>query len=448
MGRGLDESPGELARRLAREAGGRGFVMADPASGALRISHPVLEGLAHALRQRPLGFADHEALFLAAGPEPGVLFGAFVHSTRRGPAQGGVRRWRYPAVEEFLRDGLRLSHGMSRKNALAGLWWGGGKGVIACDDDRCDADPGLRRRVYEAYGAFVASLRGCFVAAEDVGTRPEDVAAMFARCRFVTCLPPELGGSGNPSPATARGVWAAIEAALPVLGRPGLAGAKVALQGCGQVGRALAAHLLDAGARVVAADPSAEACDALARAHPGAPLEVRTVPPGDAGILFEACDVLAPCALGGVLDAKTIPGVRATLVCGSANNQLGCEARDDRALAERGIAWVPDLLANRMGIVSCSDEPFGRVPDDPAVARHLDATWPGSIPATTRRVLVESRRTGRPPGETAYALADEALAEPHPVLGHRGAAVLAGLRAEGWAAGAAARRDDHASGNG
>ncbi|HKJ25802.1 MAG TPA: Glu/Leu/Phe/Val dehydrogenase dimerization domain-containing protein [Myxococcota bacterium] len=439
MGRGLGQSPGAFAGRLAREAGGRGLLVSDPETGALRISHPVLEGLAHALRQRPLGWAGHEAVFLAAGPETGALFGAFVHSTVRGLAQGGVRRWHYPALEEFLRDGLRLAHGMSRKNALAGLWWGGGKGLIAAQGDAAERDPGLRRTLYEEYGAFVASLRGAYVAAEDVGTGPEDVAAMFSRCRFVTCLPPALGGVGNPSPATAQGVAAAMEAALQNLGRPGLEGQRVALQGCGQVGRALAARLLAAGARVVAADPSPRACEALAAAHPGAgaALEVRTVAPGDAGILFEDCDVLSPCALGGVLDAKTIPGIRAALVCGSANNQLGDETRDDRALQERGIVWVPDLLCNRMGIVHCGDEPFGHVADDPRIARHLDPTWAGSIPATTRRVLAESRRSGRPPGEVAHALADAALAEPHPLLGHRGRAIVASLVADRWAADAA-----------
>jgi len=437
MGRGLDQSPEELARLLAREAGGRAFLVSDPRTGALRISHPLLEGVAHSLRQRPLGFADHEAVFLATGPETGALFGAFLHSTMRGLAQGGVRRWRYPALEEFLRDGLRLSHGMSRKNALAGLWWGGGKGVIACEGDAAERDPAFRRALYEEYGAFVASLRGAFVAAEDVGTRPEDVAAMFSRCRFVTCIPPELGGSGNPSPATARGVAAAMGAALQVLGRAGLQGQRVALQGCGQVGRALAARLLAAGAHVVAADPSPAACDALARAHPDAPLEVRTVAPGDHGILFEDCDVVSPCALGGVLDAKTIPGIRASLICGSANNQLGDEVRDDRALVDRGICWVPDLLCNRMGIVACGNEPYGHVQDDPAIARHLDPTWEGSIPATTRRILVEASRTGGPTGETAHALADAALAEAHPIVGHRGRAILDSLVADRWSAGEA-----------
>jgi glutamate dehydrogenase/leucine dehydrogenase len=433
MGRGLDQSPDAFVAMLRRAGAERAFVIHEPESGALRISHPVLEGLAHALRQRLLGFADHEGIFLAAGPETGALFGAFVHSTVRGQAQGGVRRWHYPAVEEFMADGLRLSHGMSRKSALAGLWWGGGKGLIACDPEAV-AEPDFRRTLYREFGCFVASLRGCFVAAEDVGTRPEDVATMFSQSRFVTCVPPALGGSGNPSPATAQGVMVAMEAALDFLGRGSLAGKRVAIQGAGQVGRALTAQLLERGvASLVVADPDERAVRALRAAHPAAPLEVRTVPPGDHGILFEACDVLAPCALGGVLDAKTIPGLRAPLVCGSANNQLGDERRDDPALAEREITWVPDFLCNRMGIVQCADEPFGRLSDDPAVRRHLDPAWPGSIPAATRRVLARSRDEGVPPGEAANRLADDALAEPHPLYGHRGRRIIAGLVADRWA---------------
>lgn len=435
MGRGLDQSPEAFAAGLRRAGVQRGFVIHDAESRALRVSHPALEGLAHALRQRPLGFADHEAIFLGIGPESGALFGAFVHSTRRGQAQGGVRRWRYPALEEFLADGLRLSHGMSRKSALAGLWWGGGKGLIASPEG-VERSAALRRTLYEEYGRFVASLGGCFVAAEDVGTRPEDVAVMFSQCRFVTCVPPALGGSGNPSPATAEGVLSAMEAALRFLGRGPLAGLRVAVQGAGQVGRVLVARLLERGAAaVVVEDPDEDAIASLRAAHPGAPLAVRTVTDADPGILFEACDVLAPCALGGVLDGKTIPGIRAPLVCGSANNQLSDPQRDDRALAERDITWVPDFLCNRMGIVSCSDEPFGHLPDDPAVRRHLDPDWPGSVPSTTVRVLARARDAGVPPGEAANRLADEALAEPHPLHGHRGRRIIAGLVARRWAAG-------------
>jgi len=436
MGRGLDQTPAEFAESLRRAGLARGFVVNDPEARALRVSHPLLEGVAHALRQRPLGFADHEAVFLAVAPRTGALFGAFVHSTVRGQAQGGVRRWRYPAVEEFLRDGLRLSQGMSRKSALAGLWWGGGKGVIACcEPEAPEDDPVFRATLYEEYGAFVTSLRGCFLAAEDVGTTPADVARMFSRSRFVTCVPPELGGRGNPSPATALGVVSAMEAALAFLGRGGLAGKRVAVQGCGQVGRALVARLLERGVgSLVAADPDARACQALSAAHPGAPLEVRIVPRDDRSILAEPCDVLAPCALGGVLDAKSIPGLRTELVCGSANNQLACEERDDRALAEAGITWVPDPLCNRMGIVYCGSEPWGLVPDDPDVLRHLDPAWSGSIPAMTQRVLARARDEGVPPGQAACALADEALREPHPLLGHRGRRIIAGLVADRWAA--------------
>ena len=433
MGRGLDQGPEAFVADMRRAGLERGLVVHDPASGALRISDPFFEGIAHALRQRPLGFADHEAIFLAIGPETGALLGAFVHSTVRGQAQGGVRRWSYPAVEEFLADGLRLLHGMSRKSALAGLWWGGGKGVIAASE-AVAREPRERQRLYQEYGEFVSSLRGCFLAAEDVGTRPDDVAAMFSRSRFVTCIPPAYGGAGNPSPATALGVVVAMETALAWLGHGSLAGKRVAVQGAGQVGRVLVGHLLERGvASIVVADPCEEAVRKLSQAHPGAPLEARTVPANDRGILFEACDVLSPCALGGVLDPKTIPGIRAPLVCGSANNQLGDESRDGRALAERGVTWVPDFLCNRMGIVHCAGEPFGHIPDDPDVARHLDPDWPGSIPAATIRVLERSRADSIPPGEAAHRVADEALREPHPMLGHRGRRVIAGLEADRWA---------------
>jgi glutamate dehydrogenase/leucine dehydrogenase len=436
MGRGLDQTPAEFAESLRRAGLARAFVVDDPETGALRVSHPLLEGVARAFVQRPLGFAGHEAVFLAVAPRTGALFGAFVHSTVRGQAQGGVRRWRYPALEEFLRDGLRLSQGMSRKSALAGLWWGGGKGVIACGPGAPEDDPAFRATLYEEYGEFVTSLRGCFLAAEDVGTTPSDVERMFTRSRFVTCVPPELGGRGNPSPATALGVVAAMEAGLACLGRGGLAGKRVAVQGCGQVGRALVARLLERGvASLVAADPDPRACQALRDAHPGAPLEVRAVGCDDRSALAEPCDVLAPCALGGVLDPKTIPGVRAALVCGSANNQLACEVRDDRALFEAGITWIPDPLCSRMGIVYCGGEPWGLVPDDPDVLRHLDPSWPGSIPAMTKRVLARARDEGVPPGQAACALADEALREPHPLLGHRGRRIVAGLVADRWAAG-------------
>jgi len=433
MGRGLDEGPGAFAARLREAGSGRGHMVRDAATGVLRASHPVLEGLARALRQRPVGFDDHEAIFLAVGPETGVLLGAFVHRTVRGQAQGGVRSRPYRALEDWLRDGLRLSRAMSHKSALAGLWWGGGKGVIAQPEDPRAADPGFRRRLYGEYGAFVSGLRGAFVAAEDAGTTPGDVAAMFARSRFVTCVPPECGGSGNPAGATAQGVVSAMEAALDALGAAGLAGLRVAVQGCGQVGHRVVAGLLRAGAaQVVAADPDRTACEALAAAHPGARLDVRCVPAEDRSILYEDCDVLSPCALGGVLDPKSIPGVRARLVCGSANNQLEDDVRDDRSLAERGVVWVPDVLCSRMGIVRCANEQYGHVPDDPDVARHLDPAWPDSIPATTRRILARARDEGVPPGEAARREAGERMAESHPLFGHRGRRIIEGLVADRW----------------
>ena len=159
----LDLDPQRFAKRL-RAAGGRGYVRTDPDSGRLESSSRELCQIADALASGSLAYRQHEVLFLAVGPESGALFGIFLHQSRRGQPQGGVRYWPFPSVEAFLLDGLRLSLGMSRKSALAGLWWGGGKGLIARQPGEDWSDPGYRRALYGEFGRFVTSLRGCFAA--------------------------------------------------------------------------------------------------------------------------------------------------------------------------------------------------------------------------------------------------------------------------------------------
>ena len=151
----------------------------------------------------------------------------------------------------MINDGLRLAIGMGCKNALAGLWWGGGKGVIGCPDGSSH----MREEVYREFGLFLSRLNGCYVTAEDVGTKPQDMATIFSTTRFTTCIPAEFGGSGNPSPATARGVFVGIEAALRSLGISSMEGVTVALQGLGEVGSRLAAQLHEAGVNLVVFDP-------------------------------------------------------------------------------------------------------------------------------------------------------------------------------------------------
>ena len=216
----LDLAPEAFTARLAQQ-GGRAYIVRDR-NGGLRASHGFLGELVEFLRQDKRDHLEHEALFFEVGPETGALLTAFVHQTTRGQGAGGVRHWAYARLEDLLRDGLRLSVGMTRKNALAGLWWGGAKGIIAREPGERYRDPEYRRQLYREYGSFISSLRGCYVTAEDAGTTPPDMLEVFSRTRHTTCIPPAFGGSGNPSEPTAKGVLGhGSRAGLPRPGHPG-----------------------------------------------------------------------------------------------------------------------------------------------------------------------------------------------------------------------------------
>ncbi|HXU46915.1 MAG TPA: Glu/Leu/Phe/Val dehydrogenase dimerization domain-containing protein [Thermoanaerobaculia bacterium] len=426
-------SPAAFTEALLGAGLRRAFLVWDSASARVRASHPVVEPLAAFLARDRRDFDRHEAVFLEVAPETGVLQAAFVHRTCRGQGAGGLRFWRYDTMEGFLRDGLRLARGMTHKNALAGIWWGGGKGVIARATGRAE-DPAARRRIFEEYGAFVTGLCGCYVTAEDVGTVPQDIATIFTASRFVTCIPPAVGGSGNPSAPTARGVVRGMEAALAHLGMGTLAGKTVAVQGLGHVGEALIGFLAERGVRrILGSDVSAERVAALVARHPDLDLDLSIVERGDDSILVAEADLVAPCATGGVLGPRTIPGIRAPIVCGAANNQLEDPERDDQALQERGILYLPDFLVNRMGIVNCADEAFGSLPHDPRIEAHLGDDWENSIYNLSLEVLRRAQATGETPARVALDLAEERSFELHPIWGHRGAQIVASLVEGGWA---------------
>jgi leucine dehydrogenase len=446
-------SPAAFRRFLAAAGIRRFFLAWDEEAGDVRASHPELAPLARLLSADRRDFDRHEGIFVQVAPDTGVLQGAFIHRTCRGQAAGGVRFWRYDTVEEFLRDGLRLARGMTHKNALAGLWWGGGKGVMV-DEQAAPAGSPRRRRIYEEYGELLSSLRGCYVTAEDAGTSAEDMAAVFSRTRFTTCIPPALGGSGNPSAPTARGVVRGMEAALAHLRRGGLAGTTVAVQGLGHVGEPLVELLREHGvARVIGCDLDVERCEALQRrfAGPAGPaasftFTARVAGRDDSWILEQPADVFAPCATGGVLGPGTIPRLAAGIVCGAANNQLEDPERDDLLLQRRGVLYLPDFLVNRMGIVHCADEQYGYVGDeDPRLAAHLGTSppapgvaaadgWENSIYNLSLAILAEAARRGEPPARVALRLAESRSREPHPIWGHRGAAIIRTLTRQGaWA---------------
>ncbi|HXI02628.1 MAG TPA: Glu/Leu/Phe/Val dehydrogenase dimerization domain-containing protein [Candidatus Saccharimonadales bacterium] len=425
--------PREFTDFLRSEGIQRFWFVWHPGSRVVMASHPQLQPIADWLRADKRDFLEHEGLFFQVSREHGLLQGAFVHRTCRGQGAGGVRLWTYETLEDYLRDGLRLSAGMTFKNALAGLWWGGGKGVMARDAGFDDADPAVRKSLYREYGDLITSLCGCYVTAEDAGTSADDMVSVYGATRFTTCIPPRLGGSGDPSVPTARGVVCGMEAALEFIGDGDLSGKTVAVQGLGHVGGRLAGLLAGKGVgRIVACDIAPSNVERIRREVPGSRLEARVVEPGDTGIFGTECDILAPCATGAVLGPATIPRLRARIVCGAANNQLEDTSRDGALLAARKIVYVPDFLTNRMGIVSCADEHAGTIPDDPRVEQHLTKDWEFGIHKTVLKVLEASAGSGKPPGTVATEMADRLSLELHPIFGHRGRKIIDALAASSW----------------
>jgi leucine dehydrogenase len=402
----------------------RAYVMYE--NGELRLSHKELTPV-RAFFELSHDFSKHEAVFF--GREPGIetIFTAFVHDTRRGLSQGGLRLWQYESMADLLSDGLRLSQGMTRKNALAGLNWGGGKGIIPLPSTAPSVvgyhDPKFadeRRRLFEAYGRFVASLDGVYYTAEDMGTVTADMNVLLGQNRFTTCIAADRGGSGNPSAHTAWGVFRAMQAAwLTLHATEDLRDVHVAVQGAGNVGAPLIEYLLRAGAKVTIGEFAAPMRDRMRAQYPAA-----AVLDDHEKILDVDADILAPCARGNVLTADTIPRLKVQLVCGAANNQLG-EPHDAERLQERGILYVPDYLCNRMGITNCADEWAGYLEEDVQLA--AERVYPDTL-----RVLRHARALHISTAEAADRLADIAAAELHPVIGHRGRRILDHLVRSGW----------------
>jgi glutamate dehydrogenase/leucine dehydrogenase len=429
----LQVTPSELVQYLREEGIRRFFFVHDDQTGRVVSSHERLDPIARFLEADRRDFIGHEGLFFQVSSRYDTLQGAFVHRTCRGQAAGGVRYWHYRTVEDYVRDGLRLAVGMTRKIALAGLWWGGGKGVMALNPAVGRRDPDARASLYREYGELMSSINGCYVTAEDVGTSVEDMARVFETTRYTTCIPPTVGGSGNPSVPTAKGVIAGMEAALGSLDGSDLEGKTVAVQGAGHVGVPLIGYLLERKVgRIVVWDIFEENVDRVREEWSGAPVDARVVGEDDLSCYETTCDIFAPCATGATLNERTIPRLNARIVCGAANNQLEDPDRDDRLLHERGIVYVPDFLVNRMGIVNCADEQAGRLPDDPLIERHLDPDWEYSIPRMTVQVLEESRSRGEPPSAVATRMADDLSLQPHPIFGHRGKRIVRALAESDW----------------
>ncbi|HEY8347821.1 MAG TPA: Glu/Leu/Phe/Val dehydrogenase dimerization domain-containing protein [Symbiobacteriaceae bacterium] len=264
-----------------------------------------------------------------------------IHDTSLGPALGGVRLWPYQTEEEALRDVLRLSQGMTYKNAAMGLDLGGGKAVIW-------AEPGAANReaLMRAFGRFVQTLGGRYVAAEDVNTTVADMAAVAAETPHVAG---RAEGSGDPSPVTAYGVFHGMRAAARwAFGSDDLQGRTVAVQGLGKVGYRLCEHLHRAGARLIVTDTDAGRVQQAAEAFGAQAMDPERI--------YDAeCDIFSPCALGSVVNDRTVERFRCRVIAGSANNQLQEPHHGDR-LQERGILYAPDFIINGGGVINAAEE--------------------------------------------------------------------------------------------
>ena len=335
----------------------------------------------------------HERILFAQDGDSGLKAIIAVHSTVLGPALGGTRFYPYACEEDALADALRLSRAMTRKNAAAGLDFGGGKAVIMGDPRTLKSE-----RLLRAYGRAIESLGGAYVTAEDVGTTIADMEVIARETGYVTGAAHDSGGSGDPSPVTARGLMAAMRgAARSLWGSPDLSGRHVAIQGVGKVGGAFARLLAEAGACLTIADVNEEAVKSLAHelgATIAAPDRVHAT----------ECDVFAPCALGGALNPETVPELRCAAVLGSANNQL---ASDDLAedLAARDILYVPDFIVNAGGVINLAEE-VGREYRLERANRRVDG-----IEATVIELLARARETGVTPLDEAIARADRRIRE-------------------------------------
>ena len=293
-------------------------------------------------------FDDHEAVHQAYDSATGLATIIAVHSTVLGPGAGGCRRWQYVNGADALTDVLRLSRGMTYKNAIAGLPFGGGKAVILASD-AAPKTPAL----FRAFGRVVDSMGGSYITAEDVGMSDGDMQHIAAQTRFVSGLP-QAGNAagGDPSPWTALGVFLGVEAAVHArLQRDSLRGVSVAVQGVGHVGFKLCELLHEAGATLFVADVNEDNLQQASKALP-----VTIVPPDD--ILFLDVDVVAPCAMGRLFDEQTIARIKAPVIAGAANNQLATE-RDGDLLRDRNILYTPDFVINGGGIISVSHEYAG-----------------------------------------------------------------------------------------
>ena len=288
---------------------------------------------------------DHEQLVVCSDKSSGLKALIGIHNTTLGPALGGARMWTYSSDADAMNDVLRLSRGMTYKAAVAGLNLGGGKAVIIGDPHTQKTE-----QLFRAFGRFVEGLGGRYITAEDVGTSLQEMVWIRSETKYVTGIPVELGGSGDPSPVTAYGTYVGIKACAAVkYGSDSLAGKRVAIQGAGHVASTLARHLHEEGANVIITDIYLDKAKDVAKES-----NATVVKPED--IYAVDCDIFAPAALGGVINDRTIDLLKCGIIAGPANNQLAEEERHAAALRDRGILFAPDYVINAGGLINVANE--------------------------------------------------------------------------------------------
>ncbi|HLO20584.1 MAG TPA: Glu/Leu/Phe/Val dehydrogenase dimerization domain-containing protein [Sphingomicrobium sp.] len=337
-------------------------------------------------------FDEHEAIHFITNDECGLRAIVAIHSTHLGPAAGGARFWHYAKDEDALVDALRLSRGMSYKNAMAGLPLGGGKSVILASEERTKSPDLLH-----AFGKTIDELGGRYVTAEDVGMSVADMIEVARTTNFVAGLPNSPGDvGGDPGPHTSLGVFLGIKAAVKrALGKDSLDGLHIAIQGAGSVATGVALHACAEGAKLSIADVDEGKAKRLADRADG------KVVPADEILTLDA-DVLSPCALGAIFDEASIARLKVPVVAGGANNQLATP-QDGERLHARGILYAPDYVINAGGIINVCTEYLGDG-DASLVRQRIEG-----IPVRLEQIWTESEQSGRDPAAVADAMAQRLI---------------------------------------
>jgi leucine dehydrogenase len=320
-----------------------------------------------------LAESGHKKVAFCSDPDTGLKAIIAIHNTVLGPALGGVRMWTYKTEEEALADVLRLSKSMTYKAAISGLNLGGGSAVIIGDSRREKTEVLMRK-----FGRFVKNLNGEFIAGEDVGTNPRDMEHIRMETEYVAGLPESIGGSGDPAPIAAMGVFMGIKASVKeVFGTDSLTGKRVIVQGIGHVGEHLVKLLRDENVKVYVSDINEDRTRQVSKKYGAEAVANHSIFDIDA-------DIYSPCALGGTINTQTINKLKCGIIAGSANNQLEDEEEHGQLLLDKGIIFAPDYVINAGGVINCYSELMGF-----AKKRSLQLTE--NIYEATRNVLKLSK---------------------------------------------------------